>query len=65
VNHTPSFNSDTPLDALIKRNLISDALKLMNVSVKNRNDIMNERKEMMQQRVLTGKKTKMTPEEKQ
>ena len=34
VNHTPSFTTDTPLDAAIKRSLISDALKLMNVSVK-------------------------------
>lgn len=34
VNHTPSFTTDTPLDALIKKNLIRDTLKLMNVSVK-------------------------------
>lgn len=39
VNHTPSFNTDTPLDAHIKRSLIGDALKLMNVSVKNRNEV--------------------------
>lgn len=37
VNHTPSFTTDTPLDSLIKRNLIYDTLKLMNVTVKNRN----------------------------
>jgi tubulin polyglutamylase TTLL6/13 len=48
VNHTPSFTTDTPLDSHIKRNLINDALKLMNVSVKQRNEIINERKEQMQ-----------------
>jgi len=61
VNHTPSFTTDTPLDSLIKRNLINDALRLMNISVKQRNDIIAERKEIMQVRVLTGKKTKLTP----
>jgi tubulin polyglutamylase TTLL6/13 len=60
VNHTPSFNTDTPLDSLIKRNLISDTLKLMNVTVKFRNEVLIERKEAMQKRVLTGKKVKFS-----
>lgn len=34
VNHTPSFTTDTPLDALIKKNLIRDTLRLMNVTAK-------------------------------
>lgn len=34
VNHTPSFTTDTPLDSLIKKNLIRDTLKLMNVNLK-------------------------------
>ena len=64
VNHTPSFSTDTPLDRLIKKNVISDTLKIMNISTKSRNDIINSRKEVMQQRVYTGKKVKFTQEEK-
>lgn len=26
VNHTPSFTTDTPLDSLIKKNVIKDSL---------------------------------------
>jgi tubulin polyglutamylase TTLL6/13 len=32
INHTPSFSTDTPLDELIKSNLIKDSLILMNVT---------------------------------
>lgn len=54
VNHTPSFTTDTPLDKHIKRNLINDTLKLMNVSVKTRNEIINERKDIMQVAIKTN-----------
>lgn len=64
VNHTPSFVTDTPLDGFIKKNAIRDSLRLMNASCKAKNEIMNSRKEIMQKRVLTGKKVKYTPEEK-
>ncbi len=36
VNHTPSFTTDTPLDFKIKKNLIKDTLKLMNVNLKKK-----------------------------
>ncbi|CAD8130837.1 unnamed protein product [Paramecium sonneborni] len=65
VNHTPSFTTDTPLDSLIKKNLIRDTLKLMNVSLKAKEEIISSRREQLQQRVLTGKKQKLTLEEKQ
>lgn len=29
VNHTPSFSADTPLDHIIKKNLIKDTLLMM------------------------------------
>lgn len=38
VNHTPSFTADTPLDALIKKNLIRDAITLMNINLKVKNE---------------------------
>ncbi|KAL4499341.1 hypothetical protein ABPG72_006927 [Tetrahymena utriculariae] len=64
VNHTPSFSTDTPLDSYIKKNTIRDSLKLMNCTCKAKNETINQRKEIMQKRVLTGKKVKYTPEEK-
>jgi len=32
VNHSPSFSTDSPLDFRIKKNLISDTIKLLNLS---------------------------------
>ncbi|CAD8092455.1 unnamed protein product [Paramecium sonneborni] len=64
VNHTPSFTTDTPLDSYIKKNLIRDAITLMNINVKTKNDIISQKKDQMQKRVLTGKKTKLSYEEK-
>ncbi len=64
VNHTPSFTTDTPLDRNIKKGVIKDSLKLMNITLKNKMKIKNAFKIEMQKRVLTGKKTKVSPEEK-
>lgn len=36
VNYTPSFTTDTPLDFEIKKNLIYDALVLMNLTTKTK-----------------------------
>ncbi len=47
VNHTPSFTTDTPLDSFIKRHLIDDTFKLMNINGKSRTDTLNEHKEAM------------------
>jgi tubulin polyglutamylase TTLL6/13 len=38
VNHTPSFTTDTPLDAVIKKNLIRDTIQLMNINLKVKNE---------------------------
>jgi tubulin polyglutamylase TTLL6/13 len=64
VNHTPSFTTDTPLDRTIKKNVIKDSLKIMNISLENRFKYKNKKRIELQKRVLTGKKIKMTPEEK-
>ena len=63
VNHTPSFATDSVLDAKIKKNVIKDALVLLNLSVKNKRDEINERKVLMYQRVITGKNIKINSEE--
>ena len=65
VNHTPSFTTDTPLDKSIKKAVIRDTLKLMNISIKNKIKCKNKKRIELQQRVLTGKKILKTPEEKQ
>jgi len=65
VNHTPSFTADTPLDKVMKRSVIRDALQLMNISSNHRIKYKNQKKVELQQRVLTGKKTRMTLEERQ
>lgn len=37
VNYTPSFSTETPLDELIKSNVIRDTLNLMNINCKSKN----------------------------
>ena len=37
VNHAPSFNDDTPLDKQVKRNLLLDTFRLLNVSIEEKN----------------------------
>ena len=32
VNHAPSFSTDSPLDFKVKKNLIHDVIKLLNLS---------------------------------
>lgn len=32
VNHTPSFSTDTPLDRKIKKAIVSDTIRLLNLS---------------------------------
>jgi len=62
INHTPSFTTDTPLDKNIKQNVIADALRLMNISSAPRMIYKTKRQAELQQRVMTGKKTKVTQE---
>ena len=32
VNHAPSFSTDSPLDFKVKKNLVTDTIKLLNIS---------------------------------
>lgn len=36
VNHTPSFSTDTPLDRKIKKGIISDTIRLLNLSYQDK-----------------------------
>lgn len=64
MNYTPSFTTDTPLDKTIKLNLIRDTIELMNITSKARKKIQTENKEILMKRMLSGKKQKLTQEEK-
>lgn len=63
INHTPSFSTDTPLDELIKSNLIRDTVILMNITPESRDKTLLETKQVNQKRVFTGKTIKMTPQQ--
>lgn len=65
INYTPSFSTETPLDHLIKSNLIRDSLILMNVTPQARNLAQKMAKEELERRVFTGKMTKVSPAERQ
>jgi tubulin polyglutamylase TTLL6/13 len=63
INYTPSFSTETPLDHLIKSNLIRDTLDLMNVTPAARNYAQKIAKEELDRRVYTGKTLRLTAEE--
>lgn len=42
INHTPSFTTDTPLDDLVKSNIVRDTLILMNINSKSREKTLSE-----------------------
>lgn len=63
INYTPSFSCESPLDELIKSNLIRDTLVLMNVTSSNRDSTIKRVKHEQQVRVLTGKVVKYDREE--
>lgn len=65
VNHTPSFTTDTPLDRNIKMNVIHDTLKLMNITLEAKAKFKKSERVNMRKRVLTGKFSRMTAEERQ
>ena len=65
INYTPSFSTDTPLDWNIKSNLINDAITLMGINKEFKENTVKFRKDCRDIRMMTGKKTKLTAEEKE
>jgi tubulin polyglutamylase TTLL6/13 len=63
VNHSPSFSTDTPLDKKIKRQVIAEALELMDIHPKHRRRYIARKKIEIQQRAVLGKNTKESKEE--
>lgn len=52
VNHAPSFNTDTPLDHMIKKNLLFDTLQLLGMSVEAKRRILQNIQDMKHLRLL-------------
>ena len=63
VNHTPSFVTDSPLDFKIKKNLINDTLKLLNLSYYKKMKFKREKANEFTKRAIQGK-VRQTREEK-
>lgn len=60
INYTPSFTTDTPLDRLIKKNLIEDTLNILDISDRWKKDMKARRDKEIQERMVTGKRKKYT-----
>lgn len=63
VNQSPSWTTDTPLDTTIKENVIRDAIRILNISAKDRINFKRKNKEEIEARSLTGKTSKPTEEQ--
>ena len=52
VNHAPSFNVDTALDADVKKNLLIDTFKILNCTLKEKAHINQVLKDIHEQRMI-------------
>jgi hypothetical protein len=64
VNQSPSFATDSALDYAVKKAVLADAFKLVEISQEKREEIIETKARRMQERILTGKTDKMDPETK-
>lgn len=55
VNMSPSLATDSPLDKKIKREVLADTMRLMNVTPKLRRTYLTKKKVEAQQRAITGR----------
>jgi len=55
VNHSPSFSTDSPLDFKIKKNLISDTIRLLNLSLAKKIKYKKQKQIEFQKRSIKGK----------
>mgnify|MGYP002715396159 CR=1 FL=1 len=58
VNHSPSFNTDTPFDRRVKSQLLADVFALLDLSVARRNRIVAHQRQRLQER-LTLRQAKL------
>ena len=62
VNHAPSLATESPFDLTLKQQLVSDTVRLLNLSHSRKQEYINRQKKNFQQRILTGKTHKLTAE---
>ena len=65
VNQSPSFKADSGLDRRIKEQLVNDTVNLLNLSTRRKHKWVSQNKQAMQKRMFTGKKVKLTQEERE
>lgn len=65
VNHTPSFSTDSTLDFDLKKEVIHDAIVLMHMTPAFKNKLIAQKKKEAGQRVITGKRVKLSMEERE
>ena len=54
INYTPSFGTDTPLDRLIKKGVIEEAIRIMNVNPKQKAKYIMQEKKRIQMLASVG-----------
>lgn len=64
VNHAPSLATESIFDMHLKKKLVEDTIRLLNLSMKRKMNYINNQRVTFQKRILTGKTTKLTQEEK-
>jgi len=52
VNQSPSLTTDSPLDKKIKKALVTDTIRIWNLSLKRKYKAKNDKKTQMQKRLL-------------
>ena len=57
--------TDSAFDLKIKRKLVEDTIKILNLSLKRKYTYINVQRNAFQKRILTGKTNKLSVEEKE
>ncbi|CDW90152.1 tubulin-tyrosine ligase family protein [Stylonychia lemnae] len=52
VNHAPSFNDDTNLDRIVKSQLLTDTFRLLNVTLPEKNKVLEQIRLQTEQRII-------------
>ncbi len=59
MNQSPSFSTDSPLDYLIKKHVLGDAFRLLNVSYDKKMDHIRQMREEAEKRIYQGRTSRL------
>ena len=65
INISPSFSTDSPLDFRIKKQVVEEAILLLNLNWNRKVGYKKREKKEFQKRCLTGKYSRPSAEEKE